>query len=81
METVKSSESQKFNIDFSLLHEKELEELMLFYKYLLYKTEQSPEIQQNNNKKKQSKLPETFYSPIKVKTYQKFYRDEIYTDR
>ena len=67
------------SIDISILAPKEREELFAFYKYLLFKTKQISS--ENSLKQKTVKLPQTFYSPLKVNAYQKFDRDEIYSDR
>ncbi len=68
------------NINIFLLSEKDREELLLFYEYLLFKSGKLMESKFIENKQTE-KLPETFYSPIQVDRYQKFERDEIYANK
>ena len=70
------STEKRYNIDFSLLKDKEKKELILFYRFLLYKSQNLTE--QNKSKKD---LPETFYSPIIVEKLENFDRNEIYSDK
>ncbi len=79
MELIISSKDKKNDIDITLLHDKEKEELLLFYQYLLYKSKKILEYKPKN--KQEAKLPETFYFPIQVEKHYKFDRDEIYSNR
>ncbi len=67
----------KIEINISILPEKEKQELMIFYKYLLFKSK----IYNKNYKSEILELPKTFYSPIAVENYIKFDRDEIYRNK
>ena len=73
-----STNNDKYIIDFSLLKDKDKNELMLFYQFLLYK-------EQNFSNKKEDistkGLPKTFYTPIEINTLEKFNRNEIYSNK
>jgi len=57
-------------LDLSLLNEEEQKELLLFYQFLIHKSKEKPK-----------ELPQTFYQPLKIKSYSKFDRNEIYIQR
>ena len=80
MDTLLTLTPETYNfIDVSQLKEREKKELYLFYKYLLYRS--AHHSRPNKPKRELPKLPPTFYSPVKVNSYQKFDRNEIYADR
>ena len=62
-------------IDMSILPEEVRRELVDFYLFLVEKYGKKEKV---NDELISSKLPETFYKPIKVKKYSRFNREEIY---
>ncbi len=60
-------------LDLSLLSEQAKQELIDFYQFLLERY--------GTKSRSLRKLPETFYDPVKTRTYQRVDRGEIYNDR